>query len=465
MTDFERMPPADISAEQAVLGACLVSERATEEAMAVLAIDDNLGQEFYNGPHRSIWQAIVRLRESGSAVDQLTVGDRLKAAGVLDEAGGLVYVAYLASETVTAANVTYHARLVRKAWVRRRIIESAAKLTQQAYEEREDTEELLESAESTLSSLTLDNPDDFEAFDVVVSNTLDAIQSVFANKGKLPGISTGFPDIDARTGGLTDGHLILIASRPSVGKTSLGLKIANTAASVGKRVGIFSLEMPKQDLTTRLLSIRSKVPLMDLRMGHLTDQDWLYVSQQVSPLSALPLLIDDRPGLSVGDIRVKCKRWQRTGLDLVVIDYLGLIKPPRASSREQEVAKVSAAIKGLAGELKVPVITLCQLSRKPEQRTDKRPELSDLRDSGSLEADADVVLFIHRPEMSRIKEFPFWSDGQEITIPSHGMAEFIIAKQRNGPTFSTLARWDQSLTNFSPYQLDTRHEESSYNND
>lgn len=430
---LERMPPQAVDVEQAVLGAMLIDQRAIGRALELL--DEGC---FYYSPHSRIFRAILALYERGEAVDQLTLAEELKRHSKLEEAGGVVYLARLATEVATGANIEHHARIVLEKSLSRKLIETASEVSEAAYEGRRNVQELVDWAEQRIFGLSERGMSDgFEALEHVMSATLEQIERAHNRVSTVSGVDTGFTDLNDLTSGFQPGDVIILAARPSVGKTALALTLARNAAvdsDVG--VAIFSLEMSKMQLAQRLLSAETRVDLHRLRTGRLSDEDWLHLTRNVGRLAQAPIYVDDTPGLSVLEARAKARRLQREhGIGLVIIDYLQLMSAhERVNSREQEISRISRGLKGMAKELNVPVLALSQLSRAVEGRTDRRPQLSDLRESGSIEQDADVVMFIYRPEIYGLQG----PDGASL----EGIAEIIIGKQRNGPIGSVRLQWN-----------------------
>ena len=430
---LERMPPQAVEVEQAVLGAMMIDQRAIGRGFEHL--DESC---FYHAPHSQIFNAIVTLYERGEAVDQLTLSEELKRRNQLDGVGGVVYLAKLATEVATAANIDYHAKIVLDKALSRKLIETASQVIEQAYQGGEDVQELIDHTEQQIFSLSENQiSDGFESLEAVMGEALEQIENAHNRDSSVSGVETGFADLNESTSGWQKGDLIIIAARPSVGKTALALTLTrNAAVDTNVGVAVFSLEMSKMQLAQRLLSAETRVDLHKLRTGRLRDDDWMHLTRNVGRLAQAPIYIDDTPGISVLEARSKSRRLHREhGIGLIIVDYLQLMSPHvRTQSREQEISNISRGLKGLAKELDVPVIALSQLSRAVESRTDRRPQLSDLRESGSIEQDADVVMFIYRPDIYGLKS----PDGASL----EGIAEIIIGKQRNGPVGSVHMMWN-----------------------
>ena len=430
---LERMPPQAVEVEQAVLGAMMIDQRAIGRGFEHL--DESC---FYHAPHSQIFNAIVTLYERGEAVDQLTLSEELKRRNQLDGVGGVVYLAKLATEVATAANIDYHAKIVLDKALSRKLIETASQMIEQTYQGGEDVQELIDHTEQQIFSLSENQiSDGFESLEAVMGEALEQIENAHNRDSSVSGVETGFADLNESTSGWQKGDLIIIAARPSVGKTALALTLTrNAAVDTNVGVAVFSLEMSKMQLAQRLLSAETRVDLHKLRTGRLRDDDWMHLTRNVGRLAQAPIYIDDTPGISVLEARSKSRRLHREhGIGLIIVDYLQLMSSHvRTQSREQEISNISRGLKGLAKELDVPVIALSQLSRAVESRTDRRPQLSDLRESGSIEQDADVVMFIYRPDIYGLKS----PDGASL----EGIAEIIIGKQRNGPVGSVHMMWN-----------------------
>ncbi|ACA60698.1 replicative DNA helicase [Candidatus Desulforudis audaxviator] len=418
--ELKRIPPQNIDAEQAVLGALFLEPEAFYRVADIIRPGD-----FYQHGHRLIYEAVVGLQEEGQPVDLVTVTDRLRRDGVLEKVGGAAYVASLVEMVPAATNIEYYARIIEEKALLRTLISVAARISEMGYDEREAADRLVDQAEQMIMELgARRTPGTFVPLKDILARALERIEQTYLNKGRIAGVPTGFVDLDRLCSGLQPTDLIILAARPSMGKTALALNIAyEVAARQGLPVALFSLEMGKEQLVNRLLCAEARVDQHRLRTGNLRDEDWERLTEAAAQLQDVPLFIDDTGGASLRDIRARAKRLQaERGLALVIIDYVQLMQPNRrAENRQQEIAQISRGLKELAKELDVPVLALSQLSRAVEQRQEKRPQMSDLRESGSLEQDADVVLFIYREEYYRPE-----TDRKAI-------AEIIVAKQRNGP--------------------------------
>lgn len=451
--DLGRMPPQAVEIEQAVLGAMMLEQQALSRAFEIL--DKSC---FYHAAHGRIFEAMYALFEQGTAVDQLTLTEELKRRGQLDDVGGVVYLAKLGSEVATAANIDYHARIVFEKALSRKLIETASEISERAYAGDEDVQTLIDKAEQQLFSLSENQiGEGFEPLEEVMGETFEHLERIHAKTGTVLGVDTGFAELNELTSGFQKGDLIILAARPSVGKTALALTLARNAAVDAKiGVAVFSLEMSKMQLAQRLLSAETKVDLHRLRTGRLTEEDWMHLTRNIDRLAQAPIYIDDTPGISVLEARAKARRQLREyGIGMVVIDYLQLMSGHlRTQSREQEISQISRGLKAMAKELDVPILALSQLSRAVESRTDRRPQLSDLRESGSLEQDADVVMFIYRPEMYGLKS----PDGDSL----EGVAEIIVGKQRNGPVDSVPLMWNKESATYEAMAPDWRTEPEEY---
>ncbi len=424
-TEYDRTPPQDQAAEQSVLGGMLLSKDAIADVVEILRSGD-----FYKPAHALVFDTVLDLYGRGEPADPVTVVAALADRGELARVGGAPYVHTLISLVPTAANAGYYARIVAERAVLRRLVEAGTRIVQMGYGSAagagRDVDDVVDMAQQAVYEVTERRTnEDYTVLEELLQPTMDEIESSGANDGVMSGVPTGFVDLDRLTNGLHAGQLIVVAARPGLGKSTFGLDVAR-AASIRHQLpsAIFSLEMSKIEITMRLLSAEARVPLHHLRSGRLSEDDWTKLARRMGEVSEAPLFVDDSPNMTMMEVRAKARRLrQRHGLRLVVLDYLQLMSSSkRVESRQQEVAELSRGLKLLAKELEVPVIAISQLNRGPEQRTDKRPQLSDLRESGSIEQDADVVLLLHR------------EDYYERESPRAGEADFIVAKHRNGPT-------------------------------
>ncbi len=431
-----RVPPHSAEAEKSVLGAAMLSKDALFDVMEVVKPAD-----FYDENHKEIFQAMIDLNRKNAPVDALTVAEELKKRNSLEMVGGRAYIASLSSMTPTTSNAMEYGRIVAEKASVRRLIETADDIVTKGYDGTMDANQMLDYAESGIFEISQARQKGQYSHirDVLVEN-LAIIDRAEQMDGGLTGITTGFSKLDEMTSGMQKSDLIILAARPAMGKTAFALSLARNAAVKGKAsVMIFSLEMAKEQLTQRLLSMESKVDLHTLKTGRLDRRDWDDLNVALDILSNSNIHIDDTAGISIMEMKSKCRRLKaEAGLDLVIIDYLQLMNPEgKADSRTQEISVISRNLKLLARELDCPVLVLSQLSRAPEQRTDHRPMLSDLRESGSIEQDADIVIFLYRDE---------YYNKEDTEKP--GECEVIVAKHRSGPTGSVDVAWIERYTQF-----------------
>lgn len=420
LTDL-RLPPQNLDAEQSVLGAILLDNTSLSKAFELITEED-----FYRGAHRLIYQAMVELADSNEVVDQITLTAILKSKGQLEQVGGGAYVAELVQAVPSASNIRYHCKIIREKALLRGLIRTATEVVTRGYDEVGQSDDLLEYAEREIFKLAQGRLGrSFIPLNQIIKESIEIIDRLYNRKEKITGVPTGFRELDDLTAGLQASDLIIIAGRPSMGKTSLVLSIAEHAAIRAEMsVGIFSLEMSKSQLVLRMLSSQAHLDSHALRTGQLTEKDWRSLCDGADRLERAKIFIDDSGALTVQQMRGKARRLMaEQGLDLLIIDYLQLMQGRNDSeSRQQEISDISRALKALAKELDIPVVALSQLSRAVESRTDKRPVLSDLRESGAIEQDADVVMFIYRDEV-------YNPDTEE-----KGIADILVRKHRNGPT-------------------------------
>lgn len=416
------LPPQDMGAEQAVLGAMLISERAIDLALEVV-----VGPDFYRPAHETIWDAILDLYGRGEPVDMLTVAALMGQQGTLIRAGGAPFLHTLASEVPIAENAAHYGTIVAEAATRRRLVEASARIRQWAMSPEGDTDDLVDRAQAEMfAAIPRRSTEDYRAIGDVIDETVDMIDAASNRSSEdTGGVPTGFYDLDDLLGGLSPGQMIVVAGRPGSGKSTLALDICRSASIRHDLTScIFSLEMTRHEIAMRLLSAEAKVPLSNLRSGKMGDGDWQRLSLAMGPVGRSPFYIDDSPNLNMTEIRAKARRLKQTvGLDLIAIDYMQLMTSgKKVENRQNEVSEFSRQIKLLAKELGLPIIALSQLNRGVEQRTVKRPMLSDLRESGSIEQDADIVILLHRDDM------------YEVESSRPGEADLIVAKHRNGAT-------------------------------
>lgn len=429
----DSLPPQNIEAEQAVLGAVFLSPDALADTMEFVEAKD-----FYRRAHQLLFQAMIDLNDDGEAIDVLTVNNRLEMNNQLDDVGGVAYIAELASSVPTAANVGYYAKLVAEKAVLRRVIAAATNIITQAKEQDEPVSDLLESAERQIMEVAENRTQSgFKEISKVLTDSLDEIDKLSQQDEDITGLATGYKDFDHMTAGLQPDNLIILAARPAVGKTAFALNIAqNIGTSTDKTIALFSLEMSAESLVNRMLCAEGSISANHLRTGQLDEQEWANLIVAVGALSKTSIYIDDTPGIKMSEIRAKSRRLakEKGDLGLIVIDYLQLIEGSNKESRQQEVSEISRQLKKLSKELSVPIIALSQLSRGVEQRQDKRPVLSDIRESGSIEQDADIVAFLYRDDYYER------ADGDDDDTDNNGQpenqdvgeVELIIEKNRAG---------------------------------
>ena len=444
----DRLPPQNLEAEQAVLGAIFL-----EPSSLTLASEILLPEDFYRGAHQRIFDAMLKLTDKGEAVDLITVTEELAAAKLLEDIGGISYLSELAGSAPTAANIAYYAKIVEEKSILRRLIRTATEIAQEGYNREDEVDSLLSEAEKSIMEVSQKkNSGAFHHIKDVLFRTYDNIETLHNRVGDVTGVATGFAELDKITAGFQRNDLIIVGARPSMGKTAFALNIAqNVATKTGENVAIFSLEMGAEQLVMRMLCSEGNIDAQRLRTGSLTEEDWGKLTMAMGSLSNAGIFIDDTPGVRVQDIRSKCRRLKQEqgGLGMIMIDYLQLILGSgRTSSdnRQQEVSEISRSLKQLARELEVPVIALSQLSRGVEQRQDKRPMMSDIRESGSIEQDADIVAFLYR------------DDYYDKESENKNIIEIIIAKQRNGPTGTVSLAFVKEYNKF--VNLETRFDDS-----
>src|SRR5262245_13597696 len=435
----ERTLPHNLEAERSVLGAILLHNDAFNLAAEVIDSGD-----FFRDAHRRIFDKMVKLAERGDAIDLVTLKEELGRSGELDEVGGPAYITALVDGVPRSANVEHYARIIKEKATLRNLIFSANKILATAYEAEEEADAILDKAEHAIFAIADDKVrDGFVLVRDLAHSSLDTIEQLHAKKELITGVPTGFTDLDEMTSGLQPSDLIIVAARPSMGKTSLVLNIAqHVGTRTTKTVGLFSLEMSKEQLFLRMLTAEARIDAHRLRRGFLGERDWGRLSQAIGTLSETKIFIDGTPSIGTLEMRAKCRRLAAEhGLDLVIIDYIQLMQGRgRFENRTLELASISRSLKGLAKELSVPIVVLSQLSRAPESRADRRPQLSDLRESGALEQDADVVLFIYREDQYADKNAP--------SPDAEGIAELIVGKQRNGPTGLVKLAFIREFTRF-----------------
>jgi replicative DNA helicase len=432
-----KLPPQNIEAEQSVLGGVLIENEAVHKVMEILTAED-----FYRDAHRKIYDALMDLAERDEPADLITLTNELRKKEHLDSVGGASYVTSLIDSVVTAANIEYYAKIVKEKAILRKLIDTSTEIITHSYEDRSDVEGLLDEAERAIFEISENRvKPSFYSIRDIVKQSFKTIERLYEKKELVTGVPSGYRDLDQRTAGFQPSDLIIVAGRPSMGKTAFCLNVAQYAA-IEKRtpVAIFSLEMSKEQLVIRMLCSEAQVEGTRLRTGFLTESDWPRLTLAAGNLSDAPIFIDDAAALSVLELRAKARRLNAEhGLGMIMVDYLQLMRGrAKVESRQQEISEISRSLKALAKELNVPVIAVSQLSRRTEERQGMRPQLSDLRESGAIEQDADVILFIYRDEVYNRSE----------DNPNRGKAELIIGKQRNGPTGKIELAYLEKFTTF-----------------
>ena len=435
-----RSLPQSLEAEQSVIGSMIIDKSAIAKALEKLKEED-----FYRDGHKVIFKAIRDMFSKDMAVDLVTLLEYLKSTDTLEKAGGVTYITEVSSSVITTANLEAYIKIVEDKSLLRKLIKSATNIIEESYNKQDKVDDVLDLAQKRIFDLAeKQGSSDYEPLSNVLERGFLEIERLFNNKGSITGVGSGIRDLDAKTSGFQKGDMVLIAARPSMGKTTFALNIAEHAAlREGKSVVVFSLEMSKEQLAYKLLCSEANVDMLKLRTGNLDDDDWERIARATGPLSKAKIYIDDTAGMSVMEMRSKCRKIKMEhGIDMILIDYLQLMSgSSQSESRQQEVSEISRSIKALAKEMECPVIALSQLSRAPEQRADHRPMLSDLRESGSIEQDADVVMFLYRDEY-------YNKETEEKNI-----GECIIAKQRNGPVGTVEMAWIGSQSKFANLEL------------
>jgi replicative DNA helicase len=445
---LDRLPPQNLEAEQSVLGAILLDNEAIPKALEILSPVD-----FYRESHRKIFNVMTELYEKNEAIDLITVTDVLKRKNDLDVVGGVTYLSSVANQVPTSANVRYHAKIIKEKALLRGLINSTTEIAAKVYESSLEADELVDFAERTIFEIAdRRTKTAFFSLKEVIKSSFEMIEHLYDKKEAITGVPSGFPDLDELTTGFQPGDLIVIGGRPSMGKTAFGMNIAqHVALEMREPVAIFSLEMSKEQLALRMLCSEAMVDSNSVRKGFIRKEDWHKLTSAAGRLADAPIFIDDSSGTSVLEMRAKARRLKNEhhGLSLVVVDYLQLMRSRGGfERREQEISEISRSLKGLAKDLKVPVIALSQLNRGVELRKPPIPNLADLRESGAIEQDADVIIFLYREEFYNRE------------TPNKGKAEVIVAKQRNGPTKTIGLTFLSSCTKFVPYSTMEYQEES-----
>jgi replicative DNA helicase len=447
--EFGKIPPQAIDMEEAVLGAMMLEKNAVNAVIDVLK-----PESFYKEAHQHIFSAMMTLFQATEPIDLLTVTSQLRKDGMLDIVGGAYYITQLTNRVGSAANAEYHARIVSQKYIQRELIRISAETVKNAYEDTSDVFELLDTAESNLFAIAESNiRKNYDSMSTLVSQAIKQIETAMTQKDGLSGVPSGFTELDRVTNGWQKSDLIVLAARPGMGKTAFVLSLArNIAVDFNKPIAVFSLEMSSVQLVNRLISSETEFPADKLRKGDLKAHEWQQLNSQISKLTSAPMFIDDTPALNIFELRAKCRRLKaQHDIQMVVIDYLQLMTAggEGKGNREQEISSISRSLKSIAKELDIPIIALSQLSRAVETRGgNKRPQLSDLRESGAIEQDADMVLFIYRPEY-----YQLYQDEQGNS--TEGMAELIIAKHRNGSLKDVKLKFVAHLAKFQDYDTPT----------
>ena len=435
MADITRIPPHSVESEQSILGSILLDKDAIITVAETITPTD-----FYKDAHRIIYESMMALNNKNEPIDMVTLTDELRKRGYLDDIGGVTYLTSLSTIVPTTSNVKYYADIVKEKSVLRQLIKASNDIINLGYGSGESAENVLDFAEKKIFDISQERTnDDFKPINQVLMDTYDMIESIYSNKSDVIGVTTGFKDLNKKINGLQRTDLILVAARPAMGKTAFALNLVQNAAIKGNAsVAVFSLEMSKEQLAQRMIAAQSNVELKKMKTGTLNDADWPRIISAMAVMSDAKIFIDDTPGIKINELRSKCRKLKmEQGLDLVMIDYLQLMESDsKNESRQQEISKISRSLKILAKVLDCPVVALSQLSRAPEQRADHRPVLSDLRESGAIEQDADIVMFLYRDEY-------YHSDSEK-----KDLAEIIIAKNRHGETGSVELVWMGSIQRF-----------------
>lgn len=445
---LDKLPPQNLEAEQSVLGAILLDNEALPKVIELLSPSD-----FYRDSHRKIFNAMEDQFNKGQTIDLVTLSDYLERINELDATGGISYLSTLVSQVPTAANVRYHARIIKEKALIRALLKSTTDIAAKVYESPLEADELVDYAERTIFEIAdKRTKTSFSTLKEVIKSSFEMIEKLYDKKGAITGAPSGFPDLDEMTTGFQPGDLVIIGGRPSMGKTAFGLNIAQRVGlDMKEPVAVFSLEMSKEQLALRMLCSEAMVDSNSVRKGFVRKEDWNKLTSAAGRLAEAPIFIDDSSNITVLEMRAKARRlkMEHGGISLIVVDYLQLMKGRgNFERREQEISEISRSLKGLAKELHVPVIALSQLNRMVEARQDRRPTLADLRESGAIEQDADVIMFLYRDEVYN-----------KNNTSNKGLAEIIISKQRNGPTGTIKLTFLASSTRFVPY-TDKQYEDS-----
>ena len=435
MEDNTRIPPHSVEAEQSVLGSILLDKDA------IISVSETLiPEDFYKEAHRVIYECMLKLYNNQSEIDLITLADELRDQGYLDDIGGIAYITSLSTIVPTTSNIKYYINIVKEKSISRQLISAANDIINLGYDSSTKVEDVLENAEKKIFDISQERTtNDFQPINQVLTETLSMLEKLYEEKSDVTGLTTGFRDLNKKINGLQRSDLLLIAARPAMGKTAFALNLVQNAALKGDAsVAVFSLEMSKEQLVQRMVAAQSSVELKKIKTGTLAANDWPRITDGMAVLSGAKIHIDDTPGIKISELRSKCRKLKiEKGLDLVLIDYLQLMEGEgHNESRQQEIAKISRSLKILAKELDCPVVALSQLSRAPEQRADHRPMLSDLRESGSIEQDADIVMFLYRDE--------YYNPDTE----RKNIGEVIVAKNRHGETGTVELVWFGEIQKF-----------------
>lgn len=435
MEDISRIPPHSVESEQSILGSIILDKDA------IITVAETINpSDFYKEAHKIIYESMLKLNSNNEPIDLITLIEELRKEGYLDNIGGISYLTSLSTIVPTTSNVKYYANIVKEKSVMRQLIKASNEIINLGYDASTDVQEILDKAEKNIFDISQEKSgDDIQPINLVLQDTFDMIESLCTQKSDVTGITTGFADLNKKINGLQRTDLILLAARPAMGKTAFSLNLVQNAALKGDAsVAVFSLEMSKEQLVQRILSAQSNVELSKIKTGTLSESDWPRIIDAMAVLSEANIFIDDTPGIKISEIRSKCRRLKiEKGLDLIMIDYLQLMEGEgKNENRQQEIAKISRSLKILAKELDCPVVALSQLSRSPELRKDHRPILSDLRESGSIEQDADIVMFLYRDEY-------YHEDSEKKNI-----GEVIVAKNRHGETGNVELVWFGQVQKF-----------------
>ena len=436
-----RIPPHSVEAEQSVLGSILLDKEAMISVSETLVPED-----FYKEAHKVIYESMLKLYNSQSEIDLITLTDELRDQGYLDDIGGIAYITSLSTVVPTTSNIKYYVNIVKEKSISRQLISAANDIINLGYDGSAKVEYVLENAEKKIFDISQERAtNDFQPINQVISEALSMLEKLYEEKNDVTGLTTGFRDLNKKINGLQRSDLLLIAARPAMGKTAFALNLVQNAALKGDAsVAVFSLEMSKEQLVQRMIASQSTVELEKIKTGTLADNDWPRITDGIAILSGAKIHIDDTPGIKISELRSKCRKLKiEKGLDLVLIDYLQLMEGEgQNESRQQEIAKISRSLKILAKELDCPVVALSQLSRAPEQRADHRPMLSDLRESGSIEQDADIVMFLYRDE--------YYNPDTE----KKNIGEVIVAKNRHGETGTVELVWFGGIQKFADKMIE-----------